>query len=85
MYIVGIDIAKFSHQGIIISKENGEVLCKSFKFHNSHDGLNLLLQKIREVSPAISDFEIGCLSRYFAISCSILRSLRKVLFMAVLF
>lgn len=59
MYIVGIDIAKFSHQGIIISKESGEVLCKSFKFQNSHEGLDVLLQKIREVSSVMSDFEIG--------------------------
>ena len=42
MFIVGIDIAKRSHEAIIIA-EDGQVVRKAFSFRNNCTGYNLLL------------------------------------------
>lgn len=41
MFIVGIDIAKRSHEAIIIA-EDGQVVRKAFSFRNNCTGYNLL-------------------------------------------
>lgn len=58
MYIIGIDIAKRSHQAVIIDSE-GNQKSKNFRFSNSLEGFNLLLSKIEEVDSDYSKFEIG--------------------------
>ena len=42
MFIVGIDIAKRSHEAIIIA-EDGQVVRKAFSFRNNCTGYNFLL------------------------------------------
>lgn len=58
MYIIGIDIAKRSHQAVIIDSE-GNQKSKNFRFSNSLEGFNLLLSKIEDVDSDYSKFEIG--------------------------
>ncbi|MCI5829739.1 MAG: IS110 family transposase [Treponema sp.] len=58
MFIVGIDIAKKSHQGIIIDSE-GKPVGKTFKFKNTMEGFDNLLGIIKEVDSDISHFEVG--------------------------
>ena len=58
MYIVGIDIAKRSHEAIILTKD-GEVLGKSFKFTNDPKGFEKLMDSMKKVSSDLSLFEIG--------------------------
>lgn len=58
MFIVGIDIAKKSHQAVIIDSE-GNQKSKNFRFANSLEGFNLLLNKIEEIDLNYSNFEIG--------------------------
>jgi len=58
MVIVGIDIAKRSHEAVLLRKD-GEVIGKSFKFANSCTGFNNLLRRIREVTTDKADVEIG--------------------------
>ena len=58
MYFVGIDIAKKTHQAAITS-DDGKLIGKSFKFSNTIDGFNLLLEKFSSVTTDLSQFEIG--------------------------
>ena len=58
MFIVGIDIAKRSHEAVLV-RENGEVIGKSFGFANSCAGFNKLVGRITETAPDKSDVEIG--------------------------
>ena len=58
MYFVGIDIAKKTHQAAITS-DDGKLIGKSFKFSNTIDGFNLLLEKFSTVTTDLSQFEIG--------------------------
>jgi len=57
MLIVGIDIAKRSHEAALV-RESGEVIGKTFKFANSCAGFNLLTRRIAEAAPD-EDVEIG--------------------------
>ena len=50
MLIVGIDIAKRSHEACFIN-ESGAILGKTFSFPNSHAGVDLLLTQIRKRNP----------------------------------
>ena len=50
MIIVGIDIAKRSHEACLVS-ESGTMLGKSFSFPNSHAGVELLLKQVRKHNP----------------------------------
>ena len=50
MIIVGIDIAKRSHEACLIN-ESGTLLGKSFSFPNSHAGVDLLLKQLRKHNP----------------------------------
>lgn len=47
MFIVGIDIAKRSHEAIIIN-EDGQIVRKAFNFRNNCTGYNLLLEQVRK-------------------------------------
>ena len=49
MFIVGIDIAKRSHEAIIIA-EGGQVVRKAFSFRNNCTGYNLLLEQVRRLT-----------------------------------
>ena len=49
MFIVGIDIAKRSHEAIIIA-EDGQVVRKAFSFRNNCTGYNLLLEQVRRLT-----------------------------------
>ena len=51
MFIVGIDIAKRSHEAIIIA-EDGQVVRKAFSFRNNCTGYNLLLEQVRKLTLA---------------------------------
>ncbi len=58
MYIVGIDIAKKSHQAVIMNQK-GSLVGKSFRFANTKEGFEFLLQKLAEVDSDIKHFEFG--------------------------
>ena len=58
MFFVGIDIAKKTHQAAITS-DDGKLIGKTFKFSNTIDGFNLLLEKLSAVTTELSQFEIG--------------------------
>lgn len=58
MFIIGIDIAKRSHQAIIVDSD-GNPKSKNFRFSNSLDGFNLLLNKIEEIDKNYENFQIG--------------------------
>lgn len=49
MFIVGIDIAKRSHEAVIIA-EDGQIVRKAFNFRNSCTGYNLLLEQVRKLT-----------------------------------
>jgi len=56
MYLVGIDIAKYSHQ-CFIATEAGEVI-KEFSFDNNFDGFNVLLKSLKSLDQ-FQDIKIG--------------------------
>ena len=58
MYIVGIDIAKKSHQAAIMNK-NGSLLGKSFRFPNTREGFEFFMSKITAVDTDLRNFEFG--------------------------
>lgn len=58
MVIVGIDIAKRSHNATI-TNGNGEVLLRSFSFRNDMDGFLKLLNHIESNSDSIGEVMIG--------------------------
>lgn len=58
MFIVGIDIAKFTHQATVIDL-SGNTLVKPFKFSNTTNGFATFLEKLHTVNPDISLFEFG--------------------------
>lgn len=49
MFIVGIDIAKRSHEAVIIT-EDGQTVRKAFNFRNNCTGYNLLLEQVRKLT-----------------------------------
>ncbi len=58
MIIVGIDIAKQSHQAVIID-ERGVALCKSFNFANSNAGVKKLTDAIARVATDPAEVIVG--------------------------
>lgn len=49
MFIVGIDIAKRSHEAVVIA-EDGQIVRKAFNFRNNCTGYNLLLEQVRKLT-----------------------------------
>lgn len=49
MFIVGLDIAKRSHEAVIIA-EDGQIVRKAFNFRNNCTGYNLLLEQVRKLT-----------------------------------
>ena len=58
MFIVGIDVAKRSHEAVIIN-DSGNVVKKAFNFTNDFKGFSKLLEAIHSVSAEPTDFIIG--------------------------
>lgn len=58
MFIVGIDIAKRSHEAVVMD-QNGSVLVKPFKFSNDSRGFHKLQETLNFVSPDLAAFEFG--------------------------
>lgn len=58
MFIVGIDIAKNSHQATVIDQK-GSTVVKPFNFANSSIGFSKFIDKLLEVDNNISNFEFG--------------------------
>ena len=58
MFIVGIDIAKHTHQASVMNRDGG-LIGKSIKIPNTIDGFENFISKLREISPQITDFEFG--------------------------
>lgn len=57
-YIVGIDIAKKSHQAAIMNKD-GALLGRAFRFANTQEGFDFLLSKLTAVAADLRRFEFG--------------------------
>ena len=55
MFIVGIDIAKRSHEAVIIA-EDGQIVRKAFNFRNNCTGYNQLLEQVRKLTLVKSQF-----------------------------
>ena len=49
MFIIGIDIAKRSHEAVFIT-EDGQIVRKAFNFRNNCTGYNLLLEQVRKLT-----------------------------------
>ena len=49
MFFIGIDIAKFSHEAVVINSD-GQIIQHSFNFKNSCSGYNQLLEKVRKIT-----------------------------------
>lgn len=49
MFIIGVDIAKRSHEAVIIT-EDGQIVRKAFNFRNNCTGYNLLLEQVRKLT-----------------------------------
>lgn len=58
MYIVGIDIAKNSHQAAIMN-EDGSLVGRAFMFSNTRDGFLFLMEKLAAVDRTLEHFEFG--------------------------
>ena len=58
MLYVGIDIAKHKHEAAVIDQV-GNLLCKSFSFQNSADGVTSLLERIKKLNPESLPVAIG--------------------------
>jgi transposase len=58
MFIVGVDVAKRSHEAIIIDRE-GSIVKKAFNFKNDATGFSKLKGILQSVSSSPSDFIIG--------------------------
>ncbi|WIF95188.1 IS110 family transposase [Caminicella sporogenes] len=58
MIIVGIDIGKNNHEATLIDIQ-GNIIGKSIRFSNSHQGTNKLLKYIRENNPSNDEIIFG--------------------------
>lgn len=58
MFIVGVDIAKRSHQAVVID-DAGNIRKKTFNFQNSTGGFQKLISALEELSENPEDFTIG--------------------------
>ena len=58
MFIVGVDIAKRSHEAIVIN-DSGGIVKKVFNFKNDSEGFKKLIDALNSISTDPSDFVIG--------------------------
>ncbi len=58
MFIVGIDIAKHTHQASVMNAD-GSLVGKSIRIPNTSVGFNAFISKLKEIDPDISHFEFG--------------------------
>ena len=58
MFIVGVDIAKRSHEAIVIDN-SGSIVRKAFNFKNDSSGFSKLISVLTEISANPNDFTIG--------------------------
>ncbi|MDR1631209.1 MAG: IS110 family transposase [Oscillospiraceae bacterium] len=58
MYIVGVDIAKRSHEAIVID-DSGDIVRKAFNFKNDSTGFTKLITVLESISNSLSDFIVG--------------------------
>lgn len=58
MYIVGVDVAKRSHEATVIDV-SGNTIRKPFNFKNDADGFQKLMSALEAISTIPSDFVIG--------------------------
>lgn len=58
MYIVGVDVAKRSHEATVIDS-SGSTIKKAFNFRNDADGFQKLMSVLEAVSTDPNDFVIG--------------------------
>ena len=58
MYIVGVDIAKRSHEAIVLD-DSGSIVKKAFNFKNDSSGFTKFLAALTSVSDDPADFIIG--------------------------
>lgn len=58
MFIVGVDIAKRSHEAIVIN-DSGGIVKKAFNFKNDSEGFKKLIDALNSISADPSDFVIG--------------------------
>ena len=58
MFIVGIDIAKHTHQASVMNTD-GSLVGKSIKIPNTSVGFDAFISKLKEIDRDISHFEFG--------------------------
>ena len=58
MFIVGVDIAKRSHEAIVLD-DSGSIIRKAFNFKNDSEGFKKLTSILASISAEPSDFIIG--------------------------
>ena len=58
MFIVGVDVAKRSHEAIVID-DSGSTVKKAFNFKNDSAGFKKLIEVLNSISTDPSDFVIG--------------------------
>lgn len=58
MFIVGIDIAKHTHQASVMNPD-GSLIGKSIKISNTSSGFEAFIAKLHNIDPDLSHFEFG--------------------------
>ena len=58
MFIVGIDIAKHTHQASVMNPD-GSLIGKSIKISNTSSGFEAFIEKLHNIDPDLSHFEFG--------------------------
>lgn len=58
MFIVGIDIAKHTHQASVMNPD-GSLIGKSIKISNTSSGFEAFIAKLKDIDPNLSHFEFG--------------------------
>lgn len=58
MFIVGIDIAKHTHQASVMNSD-GSLIGKSIKISNTFSGFEAFIAKLKDIDPDLSHFEFG--------------------------
>lgn len=58
MFIVGIDIAKHTHQASVMNPD-GSLIGKSIKISNTSSGFEAFIEKLHDIDPDLSHFEFG--------------------------
>ena len=73
MFIVGVDIAKRSHEAIVID-DSGSIVKKAFNFKNDSVGFKKLIEALNSICTDPSDFVIGMESTARLLLVHIMRS-----------